>query len=268
MLLTLRHQALLFMVAIQFLTRLPTPKFSGYRAEWLPQSTSYFPLVGVLVAIINVMVWGLASLVFPPVVAVGLMMAASLLTTGALHEDGFADSCDGFGGAADKDRVLVIMKDSHIGAYGAMGLFVMLGVKWSTLSAVPAAAFPILVLGAHMVSRWCATGVISSLPYVRSDEHAKSTAFAGGIGAGRWLVGGVIGVLAVAGVVVLCRFSPDELALHALPTAAAAALIVGVLAAAYCRRRIGGYTGDCLGAVQQLTELAFLLGGLAALGRA
>jgi adenosylcobinamide-GDP ribazoletransferase len=264
-LLAVRREATLLVVAVQFLTRFPVPSIPVYEAAWLVQSVRYFPLVGVLIGTVNVLIWRLAGHWLPPTLAVGLMLAASLLVTGAFHEDGFADSCDGFGGGMTPQRVLDIMQDSRIGAYGAIGIVMMLGLKWSGLVALPQTALPCMVVGAHMVSRWCATGLMWRLPYARIEGDAKSRAFAGGLSARAWGASGVIGVLAFAVLMVLPQFSPDAQTLHALIVAVFAAMGTAAAAAAYCRRRIGGYTGDCLGAVQQLSELSFLLVGVAIL---
>src|SRR5580704_12648928 len=175
----MQRQFVLFLVATQFLTRLPTPAWADFQTNWLPQSARYFPLVGVLVGGINVGVWWLLGHWLPAAVTVGLMLAVSLLVTGALHEDGFADTCDGFGGGATPDRVLSIMKDSRIGAYGAIGVSLMLGLKWTALAALPLALFPLVVIAAHAMSRWCAVGLIWRLAYVRVDGEAKAKPFAG-----------------------------------------------------------------------------------------
>src|SRR6202166_5351012 len=159
----MKRQIFLFLVAIQFLTRLPVPHLDGFQATWLSESARFFPLVGALVGLVGVGVWWLCSMCFPPAVAVGLMMSASLLLTGAFHEDGFADVCDGFGGGRTRDAVLSIMKDSRVGAYGAIGIAMMLGLKWSTLVSLPGAAIPLLVVGGHAMSRWCAIGLIWGL---------------------------------------------------------------------------------------------------------
>jgi adenosylcobinamide-GDP ribazoletransferase len=266
------RQLALFFVATQFLTRLPTPTFSGFQSSWLSQSARYFPLVGVLVGLINVGAWWLSSRWWPVSVSVGLMLAASLLVTGAFHEDGFADACDGFGGGVTADRVLEIMKDSRIGAYGAIGILVMIGLKWTTLVAIPSTIFPLAVIGAHMFSRWCSIGLIWRLPYVRADGDAKAKPFADALSAREWLLSGAIGVLGLLPIAyasmhwtgVGARGLLAAIA-YAMVAAVVAAAVTALLAAAYFRRRIGGYTGDCLGAVQQMTELAFLLGALAML---
>lgn len=266
-----RREARLLVVAIQFLTRLPMPSLEQYEVQWLSQSARYFPLVGVLVGVVNVCVWWLASRWWPPAVSVGIMLAASLLLTGAFHEDGFADSCDGFGGGVTREKVLEIMKDSRIGAYGAMGIFMMLGLKWTILVAMPAAMMPFIVVAAHSFSRWCSTCLIWRMHYARIA--GKSKPLAESLGGAEWLASGVIGAAAVGGLVLvgtgfdsaaLADYSPVQVA-AAMGVACVGAACVACVAAVYCRQRIGGYTGDCLGAVQQVTEVAFLLGGLAML---
>jgi adenosylcobinamide-GDP ribazoletransferase len=196
------------------------------------------------------------------------MMAVSMLLTGAFHEDGFADACDGFGGGSSKERVLAIMKDSRIGAFGAIGLILMLGLKWTTLIALPSAAFAQCVVASHMLSRWCAIGLIAVLPYVRADADAKARDFAGRLRGVEWILSGVIGLLGLAPLAWLYGRSGAPLDWTALGAGACAAVAAALVGGLYVRRRLGGYTGDCLGAVQQLAELGFLLGGLAAVDSA
>jgi adenosylcobinamide-GDP ribazoletransferase len=264
----MQRQIVLFLVATQFLTRLPTPAWESFQPSWLSQSARYFPLVGVLVGGINVGIWWLLGRWLPPAVTMGLVLAVSLLVTGAFHEDGLADTCDGFGGGTTRDRVLAIMKDSRIGAYGAIAICVMLGLKWATYLAIPAAAFPLMVIGAHMFSRWCACGLIWRLRYVRGDEDAKAKPLADSLGGRDFSLSGALGALAVAPFAFAGSLMPNALVLRALVAAVGASAITAVVVALYFRKRIGGYTGDCLGAVQQLTELAFLLAALAVVGSA
>jgi adenosylcobinamide-GDP ribazoletransferase len=258
----MKRQFTLFMVAVQFLTRLPVPRLHGFEPHWLAQSARYFPLVGVLVGWISVGVWWLCAMRFPPVVAVGLMMAVSLLLTGAFHEDGFADVCDGFGGGAIRDTVLSIMKDSRIGAYGAIGIGMMLALKWSILVSLPRAALPVTVIAAQMVSRWCSIGLIWRLQYVRADADAKSKPLAGSLGALDWLLSGVLGTIALLPAVLLIDPAAGIPWARLLLAASVSAMAATVLMGAYFKARIGGYTGDCLGAAQQIAELSFLLAAL------
>src|ERR1700719_2711680 len=261
----MKRQALLFVVAIHFLTRLPAPNLKGFQTSWLSESTRYFPVVGALVGVIGVGVWWACSMVFPPAVAIGLMMSASLLLTGAFHEDGFADVCDGFGGGRTRDSVLAIMKDSRVGAYGAIGVVMMLGLKWSVLVSLPDAALPVIVIGAHIVSRWCAMGLIWRLPYVRADADAKSKPLADSLSGADWLLSGALGALILLPALLLT----DPAARSQLAVAVLAAMtlsgVTTLLASGYFKSRIGGYTGDCLGATQQLAELGFLLAALGVL---
>jgi adenosylcobinamide-GDP ribazoletransferase len=264
----MQRQIVLFLVATQFLTRLPTPAWAGFESSWLAQSARYFPLVGVLIGGINVGIWWLFGHWLPAAVTVGLMLAASLLVTGAFHEDGFADACDGFGGGTTPERVLAIMKDSRIGAYGAIGICLVLGLKWTTCVAIPPAVFPLMVIGAHMVSRWCACGLIASQRYVRIDDDAKVRPFAQRLSGRDWILSGALGAVGLVPVAVIGDFTAHVPVFLALAAAVAASAIVAVTAAVYFRKRIGGYTGDCLGAVQQLAELGFLLAALAVVGPA
>jgi adenosylcobinamide-GDP ribazoletransferase len=262
------HQLRLLCVATQFLTRLPTPRLREFDPGWLAQSTRYFPLVGVLVGVANVLIWWIARRWLPASVSIGLMMAVSMLLTGAFHEDGFADACDGFGGGSSKERVLAIMKDSRIGAFGAVGLFLVLGLKWTTLVSLPSAVFAQCVLAAHMLSRWCAVGLIAFLPYVRADADGRAKEFAGRLSGSGWMLSGVIGLLGLAPLAWLYGWSGYPLDWAALGVGAGCAAAAAVVGGLYVRHRIDGYTGDCLGAVQQLAELGFLLGSLAAVDSA
>ena len=248
----------LFFIALQFLTRVPVPRWVGFEPEWLNRSARYFPAVGLFVGGVAAAVLAATKSPFGSVVAVGLSMAASVLLTGAFHEDGWADTCDALGGAVDRERALTIMKDSRIGAYGAVGLVLMLGLKAAALASMPLAwALPALLLG-HTASRAAAVALIRWLPYAGELEHAKAKPMAQRVSAAS--------VVVAAGSVVALSIA---IALHApgqIPAAVAGPLLAlfGALGcAAWLRRRLGGYTGDALGATQQITELLVLLGWLA-----
>ena len=118
----------LFFTALMFFTRLPCPAWVGYSESYLNHSARYFPLVGVIVGGIGGLTFWLAQLIWPPSIAVLLSMLATIAVTGAFHEDGLADSCDGFGGGWGKEQVLAIMKDSRLGTFGAIGLGLILAL--------------------------------------------------------------------------------------------------------------------------------------------
>jgi adenosylcobinamide-GDP ribazoletransferase len=253
------YQVRLFFTALQFFTRLPVPGWVGFEPGWLNHASRYFPLVGVVVAAIGAGVYALAALWFPAPVAVLLATAMTIYSTGAFHEDGFADMCDGFGGGASAERVMEIMKDSRIGAYGAIGIGCLLALKCVTLALLaPAAAVAALFL-AHPLSRLMAASLIWQQGYARAEGKAKplaqkmsSTEFA-------------IAALS-AGLPALWLGMAGHLSWAAIGTG----VLVSSLATAWMARnfvrRIGGYTGDCLGAVQQVTEALFYLSILASVG--
>ena len=255
------HELCLLLIALQFLTRVPVPRAVGYEAAWLNQSARHFPAIGLLVGLVGAGVLWCALRLWPMPVAVGLSMAATLWLTGAFHEDGLADTLDGLGGAADRERALQIMKDSRIGAYGAIGLVVVLGLKAATLvSMAPWLAMPALLL-MHAASRGCATIVMKALRYAGDAEHAKAKPLVQQVSAVTAAIAlGWVVVIAVAiGVL-------GWLPLRSLVAALAAAALATVAMAAWLQRRLGGYTGDGLGATQQFAELAGLLGASAANG--
>ncbi|HEY4082911.1 MAG TPA: adenosylcobinamide-GDP ribazoletransferase [Burkholderiaceae bacterium] len=257
----LPHELRLFFTALQFLTRVPVPAWVGFEPAWLQQSVRYFPLVGLFVGCVAAVVMGAAHELLPNAIAAGLSIAATVLLTGAFHEDGFADTCDGLGGAVDRVRALAIMKDSRIGSYGSVGLILMLGLKAATLTEWLHASLShalLLTVWTHMASRLAPLWIMRALPYAGDAEHAKAKPLATGIGKG--------GLLFAAGCVVLLSalvlgFAPD-LALPLVWAVAVAALVCWRLQA-WLKRRLGGFTGDTLGATQQLVELALLITTLA-----
>ena len=245
----IRTQLEYFFAALRFFTRLPVPAWVGHSDAQLNHATRYFPLIGWIVGLIGVSATWLAAQALPPSIAVILGMAATLLVTGAFHEDGFADSCDGFGGGWDKAQVLAIMKDSRIGSYGAIGISLLLLGKWNALYELNILMLPALFAG-HAISRAAAVTLIRRLEYVR-DDGGKSKPLAVGMSRGELAIAWLFGLLPLA-------FLPWQLAFQGT----VAVLLVTWLAARYTRRRIGGYTGDVLGATQQLSEFAFYLGVL------
>jgi adenosylcobinamide-GDP ribazoletransferase len=165
-----------FFTALGYFTRVPVPRWVGYEPHYLNAAARYFPLVGVLVGGLGALVYLIALRVFPPSVAVLLSMAATLLVTGAFHEDGLADCCDAFGGGYTREDVLRIMHDSRIGAFGAIALIIALALKWQTLAALPPFRAAGLMIAAHAASRTCAISYLATLDYVRAEGKAKPVA--------------------------------------------------------------------------------------------
>lgn len=243
----LRHEVRLVLTAVQFLTRCPVPGWVGHSPAQLDGSVRYFPLVGAGVGALGAAVFALASLGLPLPVAAVLSAAATVWATGAFHEDGLADMCDGLFGGWTREDALRIMKDSRIGSFGAAGLGLVLGCKVLATAALPAAA----IIAAHACSRFMAVCVMAALPYQRDSEAgAKAKPVAGGVSLPSLAVAALFGLLPL----VLLGWR-----------AAAALLAAGmatVVLARWFRRRLGGYTGDCLGGTQQVAEVAVLLAAL------
>nr|WP_175048298.1 adenosylcobinamide-GDP ribazoletransferase [Duganella vulcania] len=248
----------MFFTALQFFTRLPIPGWVGFDPAWLNQASRYFPLVGVVVAAITAGVYALAAWILPAPVAVLLSTAAGIYATGAFHEDGFADMCDGFGGGMTPDRVLEIMKDSRIGAYGAIGIICLLATKCAALSMLPPLTAIAALFVAHPLSRLMATSLIWRLDYARAEGKAKPLA---------QKMSGAEFSLAAASTAIpaFAMIACGWITLSALATGVAAGAIATAWLARKFVRRIAGYTGDCLGAVQQLSEAAFYLCVLASM---
>jgi adenosylcobinamide-GDP ribazoletransferase len=252
------HQLRLFFTALQFFTRLPIPAWVGFDPAWLNQASRYFPLVGLVVAAITAATYAAASLLLPAPVAAILSTAAGIYATGAFHEDGFADMCDGFGGGMTPERVLEIMKDSRIGTYGAIGTICLLALKLTTLSMLPPQAAIGALFVAHPLSRLMATSLIWRLDYARAEGKAKPLAQK--MSAPEFLIAAVTAVLPALAVVAL-----HWMTWTALIAGVGLAVIATIWLARKFVRRIGGYTGDCLGAVQQVSEVMFYLCALGAL---
>ncbi|MEJ7807206.1 MAG: adenosylcobinamide-GDP ribazoletransferase [Telluria sp.] len=245
---------------MQFFTRLPIPRWVGFEPQWLHHAARYFPLVGSVVAAVTGLVYVAAAYLWPAPVAVLLSTAAGIYLTGAFHEDGFADMCDGFGGGLTRERVMEIMKDSRIGTYGAVGALLLLATKCTLLSLMaPPVAISALLL-AHPLSRLAASSLIWKLDYARDDGKAKPMA--------QHMTGAEFAIgAACAAIPALYLGALGYLAWLAIGACALAAAAAAIWLGTKFVRRIGGYTGDCLGAVQQVSEVAIYLCLLAAAGQ-
>ena len=248
----LRRELEYFFGAVRFFTRLPVPGWVGHSAEALNRSARYFPAVGLLVGGIGALVFLGALQLWPQPVAVLLSMATTIYATGAFHEDGLSDTVDGLGGGWDRLRILEIMKDSRVGSYGVVATVLALLGKFTLLISLDGALVPLALLAGHAVSRFCSTALLATMDYVRDDLLARAKPLATRISGGGMLV-------ALFFVVVALAWLPAEKALAGCGLAALATLWL----AAKFKRWLGGYTGDCLGATQQVSEIAFYLGLLA-----
>lgn len=245
----------LFLVALQFLTRLPV-RLERFEPAWLNDCVRHFPLVGTLVGGAGAAVlWGAAQ-VWPAWVAALLALAATVALTGGFHEDGLADTFDALGGVVSRDRALAIMKDSRIGSYGAIALALVFFLKIGLIAALAQAdAFGTAwaLFAAHAFSRLMPVGVAAILPNIRDAQASKSKAITAGVG-WRVICGAVFWALLALAAAAWQR--PGLIWLGG----AAACVLAWLLMCRLLRRRLQGYTGDALGATQQVCELAFYLG--------
>lgn len=241
----------LFYLAVSFFTRLPVPQSMEYSPELLNKANRYFSLVGIILGTILAIFAYLLVGIFPLTIVILLIFTVSLLLTGAFHEDGLADMADGIGGAFEVSKRLEIMKDSRLGTYGAVTLFVALLLKFYLLLELAQASVMLLigalVLGASL-SRALAGSLLSALPYVSEDAHSKSKPLA------QSQTKQELFILLFIGMAPLLFYPP--------------AVIFTILAVQFLFRyyfkywllkRLGGFTGDCLGAAQQISELLIYL---------
>ena len=261
----LSYEARLVLVAVQFLTRLPVPPFPNYDPQWLHQSSRYFPAVGLLIGVLCAGVFWFASLLFTPLVAAVISTAFGIKLTGAFHEDGLADSCDGLGGGLTRERTLTIMKDSRLGTYGVLGLVSALLLKISLLAAMPLSVAIVALIIGHTASRLLCISLLTLLPYGGEIEHAKAKPMAQQLTPLQALYSSGWLLLAIILVMLVLPNTMQQIGIWQWLSA----LLLGVVATDYMRRllrrRLDGYTGDGLGATQQLSEIAIYIGLAASL---
>jgi len=234
------------MAAIQFLTRIPVPAFTVTGEENVSKSVGLFPAVGLLVGAGGCLLYYALKSLLPASTCVILVLIYSASITGAFHEDGLADSLDGFGGGWTREQTLTIMRDSRIGTFGALGLILLVLLKYNLLSMLEWPRFWRWFLFANTASRWSTLPLGMWLAYARPE------------GQGKMVARRVTWPAALIGTLTICAAAlvfPPRTAIAAIAVACMVALLTGL----YYRRRLGGITGDCLGATSQLTELALYL---------
>lgn len=237
-----------FLTAVMFFTRIPV-HFENFDDADLNKSTRFFPLIGILVGTVGALIFWLSDILLPVEVAVLISIAATILLTGAFHEDGLADAIDGLGGGWTKEQVLTIMVDSRIGSYGAIGLVLALLTKYQALSYQTVTLIPASIVAGHAISRLCAVLVMFTQSYVKAE--GKSKPLATQLNLVELVIATFFGLLPLI-------FLQIKFLFALLPV-----LFVWAWFSAKIKKRIGGYTGDCLGAMQQFTEIAFYVGLLA-----
>jgi adenosylcobinamide-GDP ribazoletransferase len=235
-----------FLIAVQFLTRLPVPRSLNSSETDIGKAAAFFPLVGVIVGGASALAFVGLYRILPLPAAVFLAIVFGAFLTNGFHEDGLADSFDGFGGGWTKDRVLEIMRDSRIGTYGTLALIFLILGKFIFLSSLPSGQIWRWLIVAHAAARWTTLPLCAWLPYARPEGQGKLVAKQVGV------LEALTGSLTVLLVVWLLPWPAAVVAL--LVT-----LLVTLVSGLYFRARLQGITGDCLGATNQLTEVALYL---------
>ena len=218
-----------------------------YTKDMLNKSTKYLPLIGYIVGGLSAFVFWISSLYFSENVSIVLSMVVAILTTGAFHEDGLADTFDAFGGGWTKEKKLEIMKDSRIGTYGSLALILALLLKFSLLTEFKPNITVAVIFIAHVLSRLSPVVIIYFLDYVRIDSSSKVKPVGDGISFPNLLISFVFAI------VPLFFFRLETLILIPIM------FLVQFVLALWYKKHLDGYTGDALGASQQLSELAILL---------
>ena len=244
----LENRAEEFKASIVFCTRLPLLPPTPLTGNSLSRAAWAFPVAGILVGLIGAIVYGIAHrLGLPPLPAVALSVAATVLATGCLHEDGLADTADGFGGGHTREQKLAIMRDSHIGAYGVCALAMSLVLRVGALASLPDAhAVVWALIASHTAARATMPALMLLLPPARSDGLSFDAGRPPGESAA---AAAVIGFLVL---ILGLHFGRGLLALIVLA-------VIAALVAWLAKRQIGGQTGDVLGALEQASEIAVLL---------
>jgi adenosylcobinamide-GDP ribazoletransferase len=242
--------------ALAFLTRIPCGKQPPSRPalSWAP---AWFPVVGYVLGFVACLVWAGLERAGGMVAAVAAVAALALIT-GAFHEDGLADTADALGGAFDRDKLFAILKDSRIGSFGATALILVLLLRTAALAKLGPMAIGGLLLG-QTLSRTAPVWMMAALPYVTPETSSRSLHLANGkpIHA---LIASLFAVIAIA-LLVVGKLLP----LQSVLVAVLLSVIVAVVCGWRFYARAGGLTGDFLGATQQLTDAAILVGLAASL---
>lgn len=244
----LKNELKIFFTALMFYTRIPVPKSTGYSSENLNKATRYFPLVGIIIGGVGALGFYAASMLFSIYPSILFSILSMILITGAFHEDALSDFCDGFGGGYSKEKILEIMKDSRIGTYGAIGLILLILMKIFLLAEIDPLKIPIIIIAAHALSRVNPVLLMFSSQYVREDSTSKSKP-----------VGETKSIITLVFAIVFGLLPLILIPYQTIPFLVAAMLLIFLYFRYYVHKKLGGYTGDVLGALQQLSEVGFYI---------
>lgn len=238
------------LAAVTLFTRIPAWRLATLKEEHYRKAVVYWPLTGWITGCMAGGVIYALSFIMPLLPAVVLGLAVRMLLTCAIHEDGLADFCDGFGGGSDKEKILSIMKDSHIGTYGVIGLIVFLMLEVSLLSSLPSGVAALAIIASDPFSKYCASHIVNRLDYAR-PEGAKNKILYDKMTCGQQFINMLFGVIPV---VPLLLFNKNVVISLLLP------ILIAIFLISYLKKKISGYTGDCCGATCLMCEASMLMG--------
>ncbi|MFN3316544.1 MAG: adenosylcobinamide-GDP ribazoletransferase [Raineya sp.] len=244
-----RQEIAIFLSALMFYTRLPVPSFPDFKEEYLNKATRYFPLVGWIVAALIVGTYLFSAYLFSAEISIILCLVVGVLATGAFHEDGFADVCDGFGGGWSKEKILEIMKDSRVGTFAVVGLLLLFLLKFFALLQLhQKSIFVESVLFSQVMSRWFALTFVATTPYSRTDAQSKIKPIAKKLALKDFIIASIIAFVAFY---LFPYWQIIGIFLVLIP--------LKIYLRYFFMKWIEGYTGDCLGASQQIAEMGVYL---------
>ena len=243
---SLKKEIKIFFTALSFYTRIPCYHLGDYSPECMNKSAKYCSLIGWIVGGIAFGVYYAAKFLFPYSICILISMISTILLTGAFHEDGFADFLDGFGGGSTKEQILTIMKDSRVGTYGVIGLISILAIKYLCLLSMKPSTLLLILIAGHSLSRFISTTYMYTHKYVSLND-SKSSGICQKGSTNDFVLSAVFAIIPFI-------FLNRIYFLVLIPI-----LLIRELYGFYLSKKIGGYTGDCLGSIQQITEVAFYL---------
>lgn len=231
-----------------FYTQIPCYQWASSDNEDIKASSKYLPLVGIIVGACGGLVYYLTSFIIPHSISVLLAIIATILITGAFHEDGFIDVCDAAGGGGEKEKILDIMKDSRVGSYGVIGITLLLILQFTILVKILPQMLVLTIIAGHSLSRFSAIAVIYSDVYARKDDKSSKS------GSMVQKLSNIELLIAFATVLIPLFAMGYMYLILLLPV-----FIVNKISMNYFNATIGGYTGDCLGFIIKINEVLFYL---------
>lgn len=246
-----------FLAALMFFTRLPFHKIKQVPSECFSHVTGWWSVTGWLTGGISALTFWLFAKVTSAEIAIAMALLARVLLMGALHEDGFADFLDGFGGGTDKESTLRIMKDSHIGTYGVIGLILYFLLSFVVLSSVHPQYVPLIIISSDVFCKCISSHIVLFLPYARPESESKNRTVYTHPTALEEILTVISGIAALTLIVLPDKsFATNYLNISIIAISSFAVFCLLLL---LFKKKIGGYTGDCCGAMALITELVFRL---------